>query len=403
MAFIIASNFVAEIAWWAGFSLMMTAGFCILFMLCFRVLMNTARQKDELVQQEWEKILFNNLGDNVTVPIRFWSSKAKKKASLKLPEWKEISPECLENKKNNLSRNLVNEELPSFLFSWNYVHSSLRGTSKDGLNRLGANLNLEDRSIKLLKSLSLKNRLLAIETLGNLRSEKAIPELAKLAKHRDSVVSLYAVRSLLRINFKVNSKYYLPLIAVREDWSPPIVAQMLKQHGADVISETLVKLIDECYKQKLKDRQISRLISYLSLAHSNDYLKLVNQILTESNKTEIVIACLRLIQTDNMLPRVRALHKDERWQIRMQVVLTLGRLGHEEDVERLILSLNDLDWWVRYRSAGALITMPTVTYAQIELLAKTLPNQFSRDILNHVLSEIRLGCLIQPSSFTVSK
>jgi HEAT repeats len=403
LAFIIASNFVADVAWWAGFSLMMTAVFCILFMLFFRVLMNTVKQKDELVREEWEKILFENLDSNAITPIRFWSSKTKKKASLKLIKWEEKSPDCPENKKNNLNRKLVKAELPSFLFAWNYIHSSLRGTSKLELNKLGTNLNLEEHSLKMLKSLSLKNRLLAIETLGNLRSEKAIPELAKLSKHRDSVISLFAVRSLLRINFKINSKYYLPLIAVREDWSPPIVAQMLKQHGADEVSETLVKLVEECYKQKLKDRQLSRLISYLSLAHANNYIKLVNHILTESNKTEIVIACLRLIQTDDMLPRVRELHKDERWQIRMQVVLTLGRMGHEEDVERLILSLNDLDWWVRYRSAGALITMPTVTFSQIELLAKTLPNQFSRDILNHVLSEIRLGCLIQPSSFTVSK
>jgi hypothetical protein len=227
--------------------------------------------------------------------------------------------------------------------------------------------------------------------------------LSILSKHKDPIVSLFAVRSLLQINFTINSRQFLPLIAIREDWSPPLVAEMLKHHGADVISATLAELVGKCYKQNLKERQLSRLISYLSLAHPHDFCHIVNKILIDSNKTEILIACLRLIQTDDMLPRVRELHKDERWQIRMQVVLTLGRLGHEEDVERLILSLNDLDWWVRYRSAGALITMPTVIYEQVEILSKTLPNQFSRDILNHVLAEIRLGCLIQPSSFTLSK
>ncbi len=403
MAFIIASNFVADIAWWTGFSLLTTAILCILFMLFFRSFIQNSRQKSELAVYELEKIIFDNLENDGQKPIKFWSSKNKKRKSPAMLKWKETSPVCPENKLNNLSRNIVNNQLPAFLFSWNYVHLSLRGSSKLNLNRLGENLNLEEISLKMLKSIFVKNRLLAIETLGNLRSEKAIYELKKLSTHRDPVISLFAVRSLLRINFKINSKQFLPLIAIREDWSPPFVAEMLKLHGADEISEILVKLVETCYEQSLKDRQLSRIISYLSLAHPVDYSPLVNKILTESNKMEVIIACLRLVHSEEMMPRVRELLKDQRWQIRLQVVLTLGRMGHEEDVEQLIFCLNDLDWWVRYRSAGALITMPTVTYEQVELLSKTLPNQFSRDILNHVLAEIRLGCLIQPSSFTLSK
>jgi HEAT repeat protein len=403
LAFIIASDFVADMAWWAGFSLTMTAVFCILFMLFFRNFIQNTRQKDELVLQEWEKIIFDNIAVRQVKPIKFWSSKKTKSKHPKADKWKDISPDCRENKKHTLNKNLIKEELPSFLYSWNYIHSSLKGEAKISLNELGNNLDLEDKAIKMLKSLSLKNRLSAIEALGNLRSEKAFPELNKLSKHRDSIISLMAVRSLLQINFKINSRKFLPLIAVREDWSPPVVAEMLKRQGSDEISEILVKLVETCYEQKLKDRQLSRLISYLSLGHPNDYVHLINKILSESTKTEVVIACLRLVHTDEMLPKVRSLLKDERWQIRMQVVLTLGRLGNEEDVDRLVFSLNDLDWWVRYRSAGALISMPAVSYEYVENLAKTLPNQFSRDILNHVLAEIRMGCLIQPSSFTLSK
>jgi hypothetical protein len=401
LAFIIASNFVADIAFWAGFLLFATAILCILFMLYFRRLMYSAKQNDEMVRHEWEKILFDNLESKTLKPIKFWSSKGKKLRNAH--KWTEVSPECAANKRNNLNRNLVNKELPSFLYIWNYVHDSLRGDSKISLNSLGNDLNLEENCLRLLKSKFVQKRLIAIETLGNLRSEKSVPFLKVFSTHKDPVVSLSAVRSLLRINFKTNSKEFLPLIAIREDWSPPIVAEMLKQHGADVVSEMLIKLVEESYNQNLKDRQLSRLISYLSLAHQNDYQNLVNKMFSESNKIEVLIACLRLVNSDDMLPKVRELLKDERWQIRMQVVLTLGRLGHEEDVGSLVFCLNDLDWWVRYRSACALSSMPTVTYEQLEDLSKTLPNQFSRDILTHVLAEIRLGCLIQPSSFTLSK
>ncbi|HQU83466.1 MAG TPA: HEAT repeat domain-containing protein, partial [Pyrinomonadaceae bacterium] len=139
------------------------------------------------------------------------------------------------------------------------------------------------------------------------------------------------------------------------------------------------------------------------VAHSMDYSLLINRILNESKQTEVIIACLRLVNSDYLLPHVRELMKSERWEIRMQVALTLGRLGHEEDVDLLIHALNDLDWWVRYRAACSLVTMPGMTEEKTAELAETLPNQFARDILQQVLSEIRLLCFIQPSSSYLSK
>jgi HEAT repeats len=403
LAFIIASNFVSDLAWWTGFSLFMTAIFAILFMLCFRILMNTTTQRNRKSSIQWEKVLLDNLVATAENPIEFWATKSKRKSHRLKKKLQETATTNTTKKAHAVEKLLVKSEVPSLLFQWNYMHESLRGDSKLALNSFGKTHNLEARSLKLIKSVSLKNRLLAIHTLGNLRSENAVESLEKLAAHRDSVLSLFAVRSLLRINFEENARKFLHLIATRDDWSPPIVADMLKQHGADVVSETLVKLVDECSKQQLKDRQFARLVSYLGFAQPIDYLQLVNRIFSETNKMEVMIACLRLIHSDDSLPKVRVLLNDERWQIRMQVVLTLGRLGHDEDVDRLIFCLNDLDWWVRYRSAGALISMPTVTYEKVVELSETLPNQFSRDILNHVLAENRLGCLIQPSSFTVSK
>ena len=147
---------------------------------------------------------------------------------------------------------------------------------------------------------------------------------------------------------------------------------------------------------------MSRLISYLVLAHVSDRTAVVNRILLESDEMEVLIACLRLVNSDDDLTRIRALIKDTRWEVRLQVVLTLGRLGHDEDVELLIGALDDPDWWVRYRTASVLFSMPGVTEERLESLAETLPNPFARDILRQVLNELRLLCYTQ-STLTLSR
>jgi HEAT repeat protein len=257
-------------------------------------------------------------------------------------------------------------------------------------------------TLVLLKSPFLDNRILAINTLGNLGQENAYAEIEKLLRERDPIISSWAWRALFRINPETTLHKHLGLIADREDWSPIFVAKVLQEIEADTISEPLCRLVEESYRQSLEERQMSRLISYLVLAHVSDRTAVVNRILLESDEMEVLIACLRLVNSDDDLTRIRALIKDTRWEVRLQVVLTLGRLGHDEDVELLIGALDDPDWWVRYRTASVLFSMPGVTEERLESLAETLPNPFARDILRQVLNELRLLCYTQ-STLTLSR
>jgi hypothetical protein len=194
----------------------------------------------------------------------------------------------------------------------------------------------------------------------------------------------------------------LRMIAEREDWSPIFVAEVLQGLDADTLSVPLCSLVRECHENGLHERQMARLISYLIFSHVYDHTSLITSIICESREKEVLIACLRLVQDDSVLGRVRELAWDERWEVRLQVVLTLGRLGHAEDEKILINALNDTDWWVRYRAASALVNMPDVTPKEINKLAETLPNPFARDILKQVKAEMDLSCF-KPSSLALSK
>ncbi|MCU0240506.1 MAG: HEAT repeat domain-containing protein [Pyrinomonadaceae bacterium] len=227
--------------------------------------------------------------------------------------------------------------------------------------------------------------------------------MTKFADDKNPIISLWTVKALFRIDKDLALQHYFSMIAKREDWSPVLVAKLLKELTSDFISKPLSDLVGDYYIKNLPDRQMARVISYLSLAHVSDYSNLIAQIMSESNQQEILIACLRLADSEQMLPRIRKLAKDDRWQVRMQVVLALGRLGEEEDVEILVKALNDIEWWVRYRAACALTSMPFMTEEYLIELSETLPNEFARDIVKQVLAEIDLQCQTQPSSITLSR
>ncbi|MEP6902760.1 MAG: HEAT repeat domain-containing protein [Actinomycetota bacterium] len=399
MEFVIASNISITLAWWTGTIFTLVSILCIGYMFGLRKWSEIVKNRREAVTKKWEETLYEVTVIQESKPLK----KGQKPYQLTSKDKQDVLLTYIEKGRFDPVEPLPNQDLPHFLFVWNYLHESLRGNSKERLNLLANDLKIDHNTYKMLKSRSLKNQILAINTFGNLREQKAYEKIEKLIYHRDPIISLWAWRALFRINFEETLKNHFSMIVERKDWSPTFVAKILLELDKDLFSVPLVRLVEESYEKQIGERQMARLVSYLTITHISSFSPLINKILNESTQTEVVIACLRLVKSDESLERVRELIKSERWEIRLQVVQTLGRLGHDQDVELLIQSLNDLDWWVRYRTAGALMIMPSMTEEKIADLAETLPNEFARDILRQVLAENRLLCLNQTSSSILSK
>jgi hypothetical protein len=75
------------------------------------------------------------------------------------------------------------------------------------------------------------------------------------------------------------------------------------------------------------------------------------------------------------------------WQVRVQAVNVLARLGGASDYKVLLPLLSDPEWWVRYRTAKALCALPGVEISRIKGLSKEHDDAFARDMLVHVLAE----------------
>jgi len=366
---VIAFNIAVTVAWWIGASFTAFSLLCVGVMLALRELSASSNKRREVVNRRWENTLFK-AADN---------------------EFK------IENR-----RQLTKKNLPHFLYEWNYLHESISGESKSGLNDLGESLKLHAMTYELLKSPFVDKRLMAVNTLGNLGNATSYPSIELLIADRDPVISSWAWRALFRIDVEKTLEKHIEKIVSRRDWSPIFVAKVLKEIDCDTLSKPLCCLVEKHFADGLEERQMSRLISYLSFTKVTDHGEILSKILHESDQKEVLIACLRHINSNEDLERIREFINDERWEIRLQVVQTLGRLGHKKDIDLLIDATDDLDWWVRYRAASSLVSMPGMTELRIEKLTRTLPSKFSRDIIRQVITEIQLLCF-RETTLTLSK
>ena len=296
--------------------------------------------------------------------------------------WQPLLAESLFQFPSGLPARLSRWDTFEFLLLWNYIRESLRDDAGENLIRIAGSLGMHGRARKMLDSRNLQSKLIGIQTLGWLRDASAWDVLRSTAESDDPVLSLCSARALLRIDPEKALPAILPLVARRDDWSFSVVGAMLKECGADQISEPLARAT-----LLVPTPQVPRMLRYLELAHAQSAVPAVRQIAAENNDLEVVTACLRIFQDPEDLPAVREYLKDERWQVRLQAAVCLGRIGTAADISGLAHACGDQEWWVRYRAAQSLADLPFVSAAQLAELARDHQNDFARDILTQVIAE----------------
>lgn len=356
----------------------------ILFAIWFRRYVELLDRNKKLVDERWQEKLFEVVSNDD-------------------PSQEEGDPTGLDGDNKTAIRladeldrqkhdELTTKDIPHFLYNWNYIHESLRGQAKDRLNLFAKKYSIEEKALKLLKSFLIKNRLIAINTLGNLGEVATYESVLEFARKKDPIVSVWAFRAMFRISPKTTMENYLDMIAERDDWSPAHVAKIIKECDVDLISGHLTAICAKYYSSQISEKQVAHLISYLRFVHTRDSAPLIEKILAESNEMEVLISCLRLIESVSACPRIRELLDDDRWQVRMFAIMALERFGVPEDIALIKLSLSDENWWVRYYAAQSLFTMPTMDRKKMEKLSVEVETKFEHDILVQVLAEDELIC-----------
>jgi HEAT repeat protein len=277
----------------------------------------------------------------------------------------------------------------SFLTLWNQLQESFTGDITRHLNEVARQVGADAHARRMLEQHSLRRRLLAVSTLGHLADRNdhdCWNALVRLTSDTDGLLSFAAARALTRIDAVAALPVILPHLSQRDDWSRNYVLAMLTDLGGDVVSRPLTEAA-----LTAPIEQAHRLLQYFSVAQIADAVPAVRALIhkAQTRNIECLAACLRVFADVDDLDTVREYLHHPAWQVRVQAVNVLGRLGSAGDYALLVPLLSDSEWWVRYRAAKALCALPNVEISRIKGLSEKHDDAFARDMLVHVLAEAR--------------
>ncbi|NTW05616.1 MAG: HEAT repeat domain-containing protein, partial [Peptococcaceae bacterium] len=198
-----------------------------------------------------------------------------------------------------------------------------------------------------------------------------------------------AALSLAKIDPKSAADCLIPLIPQRPQWSKSSTAAILAKLGRKNVTLPLINTIKTVAKNDLP-----RMIGFLPFADTAAASEAVAEILRQSSDIEIISACLKEIKSfadKSWISKVRPYLQHESWIVRVQAVNTLGDLADINSLDDFVAKLHDQNWWVRYRSAQAIINMPLITRSQTDNIISSLDDQFAKDILEQVMAEKKRG------------
>jgi HEAT repeat protein len=280
---------------------------------------------------------------------------------------------------------LPSRDVIPFLILWNQLQESCTGDITRHLNDIAGRVHVDRIARRMIEERSVRRRLLAVSTLGHLRNRHDSDSwnaLVQLLSDTDGPLSLAAARALTRIDGPAALPVILPKLSERDDWSRSYVLGMLMDLGAEVVSRPLTDAA-----LHLPVERAQRLLQYFSVAQVGDVLPVVRSIISRTKNVECLAACLRVFADVDDLDTVREYLHHPSWQVRVQAVNVLARLGSATDYTVLLPLLSDPEWWVRYRTAKALCALPDVDLTTIKTLSTKHDDAFARDMLVHVLAE----------------
>lgn len=344
------SDFILQLVWVIDGVLFVVIALLLLFLLAWRVQARLAARREERLRAVWEPLLIESLEHPMKALLCVHRS-----------DW------------------------VAFLKLWNFFTESLKDPARAQLHELARAAEMQHAALTLLRRGNQAEQMVALTTLGQLREESAWLELLNLAHQPEPLLSLAAAKALLRIDAARAIPLIIALIPRQSEWSAGGVAAILKEVGPEFISQPLT----EAAVRATTPERLS-LIRYFSLAWQEATIPALRQILPTTQEPEVITACLRVCNDPGALDLVRQYLEHSHWQVRLQAILALGRLGTFEDAPRVIACLQDREWWIRHRAAQTLARLPGITSETLDAIANAQTSPFAHDAIRQAQAELQL-------------
>ena len=272
------------------------------------------------------------------------------------------------------------------LEEWNRARSIVDGSAVENLIELARRTGIRDLAVKLLKKHGIQSRILAVQTFGHLRDSSQREAIRQLVEHENTALSITAAVALVEIDPDYGVPVVIPLIAQRRDWPVNRVSILLRLAGSERISEPLYRAI-----RSADNNGRIYLLKFARLMESEVLDALVGDLIRSSNNPGVLNAALKLFSGFGGVPRLAWLTQHEAWFVRMQAAKVIGRVGQEEHLSLLESLLDDQEWWVRYRAAQSIASLPFLGPNQLRKLQKKQSDRYAVDILQQAFAEVGLA------------
>jgi HEAT repeat protein len=305
-----------------------------------------------------------------------------------LKVWRPLLAAAIAGESVTLPR-LAKGETFYYLKLWNHLQETLRGVAKDRLNTLAIRCGMLPYTHLLLRRKELRLQLLALNTLGHLVDRTAWDEILLLARRPDPLLSVAAARALFQIDANAAFKDLHDELLEREDWPTAQLAILFQEIGTESVFAMLADSADHLAlsTDPVELVRLKRLLQLLEIAPYQQVIAEIRKILAATADDEVAAQCLKFLREPSDLPSVRPRLSHPNWVVRLQAVRALGRFGSKEDLTQLATLLSDSVWWVRYRTAQALLKLMRGDAQLMAELRAQLSDRYALDMLDMVIAE----------------
>jgi HEAT repeat protein len=268
------------------------------------------------------------------------------------------------------------------LREWSRFRGLVQGQATVSLNVLADRLGLLTMARRRMRRRSINDRLLAVRVLGQVRDRESWESIDAMVEDPNIAVSLTAATALVDIDADRAIPRIIPLIARFARWPRTQVGRLLNHAGPDIVSTRLCREIADA-----PDDEAARLLQYIESAYPGDINAVAERLLKTREDPAILSAALKAACGRICPERIAELSRHEVWYVRMHAAALLGRAGKPEDLTALEPLLSDKEWWVRYRTAQAIVASPYIGPQALRRIAARQTDRFARDILQQAMAE----------------
>jgi HEAT repeats len=316
--------------------------------------------------------------------LRLSTLKRKQAQQHCIEVWAPIWKQCFEGEFPETIPQLTFNDSHTFLTQWIQYQETSDESLRELLSMIALKAGLEKHLQHILNSRNVPEKTLAITAMGFLKDKSYESTFRQCLQSTNVSLSLAAARAWLQLDPHGAMPVLARMLRDRHDWPQARMILFFTEAGIDVISEPLAKMVMEWPTPKL--------IQYLAITNSSVAVPALMALLQTTLDARIIHASLQTLSKFNVeadLPLIRRFLNHPQWECRAAAAKIIGKMGHPQDENSLLLLLADSQNIVQYEAALALFEMPHFNRQYAGEVCSRLTGQTGLPVLTRVMAEKR--------------